>query len=181
MLYTIGIGRRLFPFWFKRFTVTGHKWDGDRLTLQLGDGSQLCFQGLHGRPVKVYSDLKEAVEKIQEEKAKAAQQAEFLRWQRAQQAGQHVEPEHELPPAAPVSATAPSPQPTLRQIAMQQQPAPAARPVQPQQAAAIARGEITVPYNGGDIAPRDMLAEARAIAQQRMQDMNFAADDAAEG
>jgi regulator of protease activity HflC (stomatin/prohibitin superfamily) len=63
MLYTVGIKRL---FWgFKKYQVTGHKWDNWRLILDLPDGSQLHIPGVKISALKVYPDVRQAIEQAQ--------------------------------------------------------------------------------------------------------------------
>lgn len=55
-MYTVGLKRRWW-FGYKEHQVKTHSWDGDKLLLDLVDGSQICVPGVRSVPVKVYPNF----------------------------------------------------------------------------------------------------------------------------
>jgi hypothetical protein len=55
-MYTVGVKRR-FWFGYREFEVKAHTWQGDRLVLNLLDGSELHVPGVRSVPIKVYPNF----------------------------------------------------------------------------------------------------------------------------
>jgi len=74
-MYTLGIKRRFFPG-FKKLRVRNHGWEGDRLIVNLEDGSQEQIPGFRVFSLKVYNDFHKHFEEIRlRQEARAAEEA----------------------------------------------------------------------------------------------------------
>lgn len=61
--YTIGIRKRFWPF-SKKYRVYAHMWDNLRLIIDTVDGYQIHFPELAIFSVKVYPDIRKAIDSL---------------------------------------------------------------------------------------------------------------------
>jgi len=95
MSYTIGIKRKLGPG-FKKHTVNTHYYDQDRIFLELSNGGQLSYPGLHSLTIQVYPDIWEHNRLLESRKAEEQAREQAIQIQANRVALERLEHEKKL-------------------------------------------------------------------------------------